>query len=475
MHRLQTIICPYTNDKIVDNKGVSVLVKGFVGDSHCSHCTLMVDGSFVVQHISYSQKACLEQTRTALNHTRLIGKRCYDALWNLTAPCGNCPIQDYTRDNFDLIHSHFQQGLLPLTEKMVSESIIPLAVDDKELFIVLIEPDNEDGDSKDRGYVLHSHYHRLFYRQFYNYRLTHTEQEVAIFILQGLSSKEIAHRLFISKKAVDFHRHNIRKKLGLIGKRLSINDFLQNLVEVPPMSDRKSDSHEKIKGPAINTAAEIRLKEQRHRTTNFLNMLSGMMRLKMDKLKTEEAHYICTEMLSIIEAYNQIFYLLNEKSGTDGHTTISSQYLFSKIVAILESFPPVQEQKVYIEPEIEAVELHNRNAIPLALITIESFTNTLKYAFPPEFSGKRIFTLQFKELSPTKKLTLRDNGVGAAAVKGPSPPSTKPEEGGGADDSPPEAGSGIGIMKSLAQQIDGELDVDFSQGTVVQLHYNPEQ
>jgi len=232
------------------------------------------------------------------------------------------------------------------------------------------------------------------------------------------------------------------------------------------MNDKKSTPHENFK----DHPAEIRLKEHRHRTTNFLNMLSSMMRIKMDKLKTEEARYICNEMLSIIEAYNQIFYLLNKNSYGNGHTTISSQYLFSKLVGILKTFPPVQEQNVHIEPKIEPVELHNSDAIPLALITIESFTNTLKYAFPPEYSGSRMFTIQFEELSPTKRLTLSDTGVGAAAVKGPS---ENTSTSGGADDSHPETGSGIGIMKSLAQQIDGNLDVDFSQGTVVQLHYTP--
>ena len=137
-------------------------------------------------------------------------------------------------------------------EGMMSETVIPLSDHGTVTYIVLIEPVAEktsDGNhpasiafptfenyaegSKERAYLLHLHYHRLFYKHFYEYGLTHTEQEVALFILQGLSSKEIADRLFISKKSVDFHRHNIRRKLGLIGQRLSIANFMQSIVELP--------------------------------------------------------------------------------------------------------------------------------------------------------------------------------------------------------------------------------------------------
>jgi DNA-binding CsgD family transcriptional regulator len=45
--------------------------------------------------------------------------------------------------------------------------------------------------------------------------LTPREWEVARLLTQGLTSKEIAEVLSISKKAVDFHRSNIRKKLGI--------------------------------------------------------------------------------------------------------------------------------------------------------------------------------------------------------------------------------------------------------------------
>jgi len=39
--------------------------------------------------------------------------------------------------------------------------------------------------------------------------------QIASLIKEGRSSEEIAKTLVVSKKTVDFHRANIRKKLGL--------------------------------------------------------------------------------------------------------------------------------------------------------------------------------------------------------------------------------------------------------------------
>jgi DNA-binding NarL/FixJ family response regulator len=45
--------------------------------------------------------------------------------------------------------------------------------------------------------------------------LTNKEIEIVTLITRGLTSKEIAEKLFISVRTVETHRHNILKKLGL--------------------------------------------------------------------------------------------------------------------------------------------------------------------------------------------------------------------------------------------------------------------
>ena len=54
---------------------------------------------------------------------------------------------------------------------------------------------------------------------------TERELEIACYIRDGYISKEIAKKLNISKKTVDYHRMNIRKKLGL-DSNSSLKQFL---------------------------------------------------------------------------------------------------------------------------------------------------------------------------------------------------------------------------------------------------------
>ena len=59
--------------------------------------------------------------------------------------------------------------------------------------------------------------------------LTHTEMKVANLIKDGKTTKEIADLLNLSPSTVDFHRNNIRSKLGLKNKEESLKTYLLNL------------------------------------------------------------------------------------------------------------------------------------------------------------------------------------------------------------------------------------------------------
>ena len=57
-------------------------------------------------------------------------------------------------------------------------------------------------------------------------RLTRTEMKICKFIQTGLSSKEIAQSMNISFETVQAHRRNIRKKLGLQGRKINLHTLL---------------------------------------------------------------------------------------------------------------------------------------------------------------------------------------------------------------------------------------------------------
>ncbi len=56
--------------------------------------------------------------------------------------------------------------------------------------------------------------------------LTPQEIHVAHYIREGKRSKDIAKLLHITERTVNFHRENIRKKLGLANKKTNIRSYL---------------------------------------------------------------------------------------------------------------------------------------------------------------------------------------------------------------------------------------------------------
>jgi len=62
-----------------------------------------------------------------------------------------------------------------------------------------------------------------------NLQLTPTEMQVANFIKHGASSKDIADHLSLSRRTVDTHRYNIRKKIGIRRKGVNLGTYLSSL------------------------------------------------------------------------------------------------------------------------------------------------------------------------------------------------------------------------------------------------------
>jgi len=66
--------------------------------------------------------------------------------------------------------------------------------------------------------------------QFYRFlRLSHTEPEVADLIRQGHNTKAIAEIMHLAESTIDFHRNNIRAKLGIKNKKINLKTFLSSI------------------------------------------------------------------------------------------------------------------------------------------------------------------------------------------------------------------------------------------------------
>jgi DNA-binding CsgD family transcriptional regulator/PAS domain-containing protein len=60
-------------------------------------------------------------------------------------------------------------------------------------------------------------------------RLSHTEMEVANLIRQGNNTKKIAQLMNLAESTIDFHRNNIRAKLGIKNKKINLKTLLSSI------------------------------------------------------------------------------------------------------------------------------------------------------------------------------------------------------------------------------------------------------
>ena len=109
------------------------------------------------------------------------------------------------------IVSNVQTLILPYLEKL-KKSQLP---ENKKAYVNIIETNLNEIISPFAHGVSHKYFN-----------LTPTEIQIADLIKQGQTTKEIAEFLNVSAKTVEFHRDNIRKKLGLKNKKINLRTHL---------------------------------------------------------------------------------------------------------------------------------------------------------------------------------------------------------------------------------------------------------
>jgi two-component sensor histidine kinase len=228
----------------------------------------------------------------------------------------------------------------------------------------------------------------------------------------------IAGLLYRQNRLKQKNNDIITHKNGVITHK---NGLLQNLVE----------------------EKEWLLKEVHHRVKNNLHTVICLLE--------SQASYLENDALEAIEKSQHRIYtmsLIHQKlyQSEDVKTINLATYVPELVQYLSDSFDI--SNQIYFNLMIEPISLNASQAIPLALLINEALTNSIKYAFPDHRRGE--ITISLTDTGEQYKLAMADNGVGMLQ-----------------EAKKDIASLGMDLMKGLAKEIRGSIDVENNNGVKI--------
>lgn len=232
-----------------------------------------------------------------------------------------------------------------------------------------------------------------------------------------------------------FHENELKARVDvgsrLVELQLQLNE---NISELRKKEDELTKSL---------SEKEVLLREIHHRVKNNLNIIISLISL-------EESNPGKSAMEILGELKNRIhsIYSVHEKLFMqDQFINLNfKDYIDDLLVNIIDSF---DAKAVYVRYslEIEEINLEVETVVPLGLIVTELVTNSLKYAFPED--GKGTVKVTCRTENDHFLMTVEDDGVSLPATV----------------DIDTAATLGLRLVKSLTDQLQGNLVIDRKNGT----------
>ena len=194
--------------------------------------------------------------------------------------------------------------------------------------------------------------------------------------------------------------------------------------------------------------------ELQHRVKNNLAVIASLLSLGLTKTDDDSARRILTDAQTRVETMAMIY---DEINRTDDAGTVDlRRYLEDLSTTILKTYR-VHPGEVHLETDLDEAQTDSRRAIAIGLIVNELITNAVKYAFPNDGGG----TIRLKlECGAAETLVeISDDGAGL-------PDAFILEE---------ANTTGFTLVKELAEQIDGEVQLHSDGGTRITLTLRGEE
>ena len=251
-----------------------------------------------------------------------------------------------------------------------------------------------------------------------------------------LVRKNIQNRYEEPYEAMGMRKTGEIYPIRLHAKNIPYKSRLVRVVEIRDITETKRIERE-LKD-AYNEKTAL-LTELQHRARNSFNTIIGLMRLKSEMVRTDEAKEVIQALQIRVEAMADLYSLLYESGSPN--SVYMDDYL-KRIISSLEGL----SDKVRITLSADRLQTDSKKAATLGLIATELITNSIKHAFPGRDSGH--IRVSFRLIDEQQVLTVADNGIGF-------PDNTEQAY---------PYGLGLRLVRVLASQIKGSVDFD-SSGT----------
>ncbi len=195
---------------------------------------------------------------------------------------------------------------------------------------------------------------------------------------------------------------------------------------------------------------EVLLREIHHRVKNNMQILSSLLNLQIQYEDLDETVKVLQDSQGRVKSMAMIHENLYQSSNFSNINF--KEYLERLVSGIFYSYEIIAGS-IGSKIEIDDVNLSIDTAIPLGLIINELVTNSVKYAFP---QGEGNITIKLKSITEQMELVVADNGIGLPETIDIRNPETL----------------GLQLVKSLTEQLDGDIRVDKSNGTEFRITFN---
>jgi PAS domain S-box-containing protein len=182
------------------------------------------------------------------------------------------------------------------------------------------------------------------------------------------------------------------------------------------------------------------LKEIHHRIKNNLQIIASMLRLQGESIENQDIRHIFDNSSNRINTIAMV----HQKLYTHNSGTIYATEYIPELMHLLSRTFSVDPDIIKIKTDIEKVEFVTDDAVYLGLLINEIVANSYKHAFPAGRKG--IILISLRQENSKCTLSVSDNGIGMP-------------------DNNNKTGLGMQLIFTFAEQLEGELELENSNGT----------